>query len=43
MGLIWELAKSYGILTMVPGLILAVIWMAFSFFIGAIQAYVFVV
>lgn len=43
MGLIWELAKSYGVLTMVPGLILAVIWMAFSFFIGAIQAYVFVV
>ncbi|MBM7616825.1 F-type H+-transporting ATPase subunit a [Weissella uvarum] len=43
LGLIWDLAKSIGILTMVPGLLLAVLWIAFSIFIGAIQAYVFVV
>lgn len=43
LGLIWNLAQSEGIVTMVPSLFLAIIWIAFSLFIGAIQAYVFVV
>ncbi len=39
--LLWQLAISHGIFTMVPSFILTMIWQAFSLFIGSIQAYVF--
>jgi F-type H+-transporting ATPase subunit a len=40
--LLWQLANAAGIWSMVPAFVLTMIWQAFSLFIGAIQAYVFV-
>lgn len=39
--LLWQLATSHGIVTMVPAFVLTLAWQAFSLFIGAIQAFVF--
>lgn len=41
LSLIWQLAVSHGIATMVPAFALMLAWQAFSLFIGAIQAFVF--
>jgi F-type H+-transporting ATPase subunit a len=40
--LLWKLAQVDMVVTMVPAFLLTMIWQAFSLFIGAIQAYVFV-
>lgn len=40
--LIANFAFSHGIVTLIPGIVLEVIWQGFSVFIGSVQAYVFV-
>jgi len=40
--MIWQLAESHGILTMALSLPIEMIWQGFSAFLGAIQAYVFI-
>lgn len=42
LALLWEFASSAGLVTLVPGMFMTIIWVGFSLFIGAIQAYVFV-
>ena len=42
LSLLWELAKSAGVVSFVPAFLLTMIWQAFSLFVGSIQAYVFV-
>ncbi|AIM64789.1 ATP synthase subunit a [Weissella ceti] len=42
LALLWEFASSAGLFTIVPGMFMTIIWVGFSMFIGAIQAYVFV-
>jgi len=40
--MIWQLAESHGIFTMALSLPIEMIWQGFSAFLGAIQAYVFI-
>lgn len=42
LALLWQFAKAAGLLSLVPGMLMTIVWIAFSLFIGAIQAYVFV-
>ncbi|SCC00298.1 F0F1 ATP synthase subunit A [Weissella bombi] len=42
LSLLWQLAQSAGVVSFVPAFVLTIIWQAFSLFIGAIQAFVFV-